>query len=136
MKVLEDDCYDVHLVFDPSERALAEAIEHRLVEADLTCTLHPAEVAAGEDFSRTVHEMNDSSRSVVFLMSRASSTSQVVAALAGAAWAGERPILVLRNQVRPSDYSPFFKRFPNFVLWTGFARFVKAVSQVPERATV
>jgi hypothetical protein len=135
MRPTADDRNDVFLVHDPSEMTLAEAVGYRLSEAGLTCRLHSGEVSPGEDFGATVDEMLDTSRAVALLMSRSAATNQVVAALSAAAWARDLPVFVIRSQVRATDYSPFFKRFPSFSLWSGFPRFVKAIGRVPERAS-
>jgi hypothetical protein len=135
MRPTDDDRCDVYLVHDPSETALAEAIDHRLAEVGLRCRLHAGDVSPNEDFEETVHQMLDTSRSVAILLSSSAAINQVIAALAAAAWARDLPAFVLRNQVRASDYSSFFKQFPSFNLWSGFSRFVKAVGRVPERAS-
>jgi hypothetical protein len=125
---------DVCLVFDPAEVALAEAVALRMADAGVTPVTRPAEVTPGEDFAETIRQTVGTTRAMALLMSPTAATSQVVAAFAGAAWAVELPIFVLRNNVRPSQYSPFYRRFPSFSLWSGFSRFVKAVGRAPERA--
>jgi hypothetical protein len=133
MRHTEVERVDVHLVFDPSEAALAEAIQYRLAENGLTCDNIPSEVVPGEDFGDYVRRTLGSSRSYVFLMSPASVRQHTVLAEAGAAWAVTLPVFLLLNQVKPSNYSPFFKRFPMFRLWSGFPRLVKTLQKLPER---
>jgi hypothetical protein len=129
----EPDRFDVHLVFDASEAALAEAIRYRLAEHGLTCDDVPSEINPREDFGEKVRRDLELTRSYVFLMSPTLIQKQPMLAEAGAAWAAGLPAFLLRNQVRSSNYSPFFKRFPAFELWTGFPRLVKALQKLHER---
>ena len=47
-----------------------------------------------------------------------------------------RELAASEYNVRRSQYSPFYRRFPSFSLWSGFSRFVKAVGRVAERTPV
>src|SRR5258708_2769700 len=127
MKDTENVTFDVALVCDPAEAVLAEAVRRQLNAAGLACETYPSDVTPGEDFRETVVQMANSSRSLVLLMSRAAATSQVMAVFAGAAWAAELPIFILRNNVRPSDYFSFYRQFPSFVLWSVVSRLVEAL---------
>src|SRR5436190_20082339 len=103
MKRTEVEQVDVHLVFDPSEAALAEAIRYRLAENGLTCDNTPSEVVPGEDFGEYIQRTLEMSRSYVFLMSPALVRQQPMLAEAGAAWAAKLPVFLLLNQVKPSN---------------------------------
>jgi hypothetical protein len=133
MKRTDDEDFDVHLIYDPSEAALAEAVRYRLSESGLTCDDLPAKLANGETFDDRLDRFLDTCRSCVVLMSRVITNNQIMLAECGASWARKMPIFVLQNDVRASDYSAFFKRFPAFRLWTGFPRLVKAIRKLPER---
>jgi hypothetical protein len=134
VKRADEDRVDVRLVFDPSETALAEAVAQRLADAGLAAGLSPAEVEPGENFPATVRRAAETTRAMAFLMSPAGIANQVLHVFAGAAWANDLPMFVLRNRVRPSDYDPFFKRFPAYPLWTGFPRLVRDIDRVADRA--
>jgi hypothetical protein len=124
---------DVCVVFHPSETALAEAVVQRLTDAGFTAGLAPAKVASGVDFEGTVRHTVENTRAMAFLMSPAALDDQVVHVFAGAAWAVKLPILVLRNHIRPSEYSSFFRQFPGCQLWSGFRRLVKVLDAVADR---
>jgi hypothetical protein len=128
-----DERVDVCIVFHPLETVLAEAVAQRLSDAGLTADLAVAKAMPGEDLAETVRHAVDGSRAMAFLMSPAGTDDQVLHVFAGAAWAVELPIFVLRNNIRPSEYSSFFRQFPAYLLWSGFRRLVKDLDRVADR---
>ncbi|HEX3149084.1 MAG TPA: hypothetical protein VHR66_13470 [Gemmataceae bacterium] len=136
MKHTDGDPFDILLVFDPSETALAEVIDERIAATGLTCVKRPAKVKAGEDFGAMIRQMIGATGSIVLLISQAAMRNEIIPVFAGAAWAGKVPMFVLRNNVRLSNEWAYFKRFPVFSLWSGFPRFLKAVDQIADKATV
>jgi TIR domain len=127
--------FDIFLSHSSADKALAQSVQQRLTEADLTYQTSLADLPAKQYAEDHVQTVLAASRAYVAIASRSSIQSPAILLEVGAAIALDLPVLFLLNDLKPGELPTFFKRFPAFALWKGFSKFLAAVHKLPERVS-
>ncbi len=129
----ETERFDIFLSHASSDLALAQAVQQRLDEAELTYHASLSDLPAKQYAEDHIQTVLAASRAYVAIASRSSVQAPVMLLEVGGAFALELPVLFLLNDVKPADLPTFFKRYPAFPLWKGFPKFLAALRKLPER---